>query len=70
MNGGFSIGTARPGNPGATRERRGRAIPLPANERCLAVVYLAAAGDPGQCLFRRRDGPYCARHQRERIAAS
>jgi hypothetical protein len=53
----------------AIQARRGRSILLPPNKRCVAVVFLAANGHPQRCRFRRHDGVFCSRHQRERTGA-
>lgn len=61
---------AQQGIRSAIQTRRGRSIFLPPNERCIAVVFLAANGHPQQCRFRRHDGVFCSRHRRERTGAS
>ncbi len=52
------------------RNPRGRAKLLPPDERCAAIIFLAATGCPQQCRFRRRDGIYCSLHRRERTSSS
>ena len=67
---GSGASVARQGIRNGIKEGRGRSILRPANERCAAIVFLAATGCPQQCRFRRRQGLFCSRHWRERADAS
>jgi hypothetical protein len=54
-------------NPGrGVVAARGRSVPLTDDERCTAVIFIAAVGSPQQCHFRRRQAGFCNRHWRER----